>query len=509
MIKRFNLLFIFLLSIILITSCKQPKPNDKNLDDNKGFVGTIYQIFVRSFSDSDKDGIGDFNGITQKLPYLKKLGVNALWLMPVHPSPTYHGYDVLDYYNVNCEYGTLDDFKNLIKKAADEGIVIFLDMVFNHSSNQHEWFKAALQSDEKYRSYYNFVPSSKPTGNKWHNYGNSKYYGYFSSSMPDFNFFNQNLQDEIFHIAEFWANLGVAGFRLDGALHFYGDNEYPGQAYDYYDNIIFTKKLNQRMRSINPNFYLLGEIWTDYKIYAEFMKNLSPVDFEISDILTTTASVSGNADYVRMINNRFNYYRTINSNFVSAPFLTNHDQDRIASVINDDVRKLRMASEMLLTLPGTPIIYYGEEIGMKGYKSNGPIWDETRRLPFPWGDQTTTTWFNSSINDGLKSAMEQESDPTSLLATYQRISKIRNENIALKYGNNITSYEHNNYRLQGYYREYTLEKVHQRLLIIHNFGNERIPMVEYSGKIIYVTNQEEPSTITEILPKTTVIIDLG
>lgn len=504
MIKKYTSIIIVLM-LIAISGCHKPIIDN----EEEGFNGSIYQVFVRSFADSNGDGIGDLNGITDKLPYLKELGVSALWLMPIHPSPTYHGYDVLDYYAINPEYGTLEDFKHLVKEANKVNIKIFLDMVFNHTSDQHEWFKLALKNDEKYRSYYNFVPSSQPTGAYWHNFGNNKYYGFFSSTMPDLNFFNDDLQDEIIKIASFWANLGIEGFRLDGALHFYGENEYPGKAYDYFDNIIFLKKLNEKMKQINKNFFLLGEVWTDYKIFSDYMRSLCPLDFELSNIITDTASKSGNYDYVRMIINRQDYYQTINPNYVNAPFLKNHDQDRLASLITDDFRKLRLAAEMLLTLPGTPIIYYGEEIGMKGYKSNGPIWDETRRLPFIWGDQSTTTWFKSNINDSLISASEQSSNPTSLLATYQRINQLRNNLVALKYGNTITLYEHNNYRLQGFYREYNNGNIKQKLLILHNLSNDFLPMVEYNGKIIYVTNQEKPNELVEIPPKTTVIIEMN
>jgi alpha-amylase len=515
MIKKMCLLLTFV-SLLVLSGCKPPTQGD-GPKEISGLHGTIYQIFVRSFADSDGDGIGDLNGITQKLDYLASLNIKALWLMPIQPSSAYHGYEVTDYYDINPQYGTLDDFKNLVKKAKEKGIEIILDMVLNHTSNQHPWFIEAMKGDPKYLNYY--VTTTKSMNDTvdgrqvWHRNGTYSYYAYFFYTQPDLNFFNPEVQEELINIGKFWVNLGVKGFRLDGAMHFYATREYPDQAYNWFDNVLFINKLKTEMRKIDPDFYTLGEVWTDANSYSLYYQSLdSALDFDISDLLVDTASKNGNDNYVNKIVRLYNMYREQNPDFIGAPFLRNHDMDRLASIagIDNNLAKMRMAAEMLLTLPGNPIIYYGEEIGMKGWKTDGTNgwYDETRRLPFIWDDSYETSWINTNINQGVKSPSVQAADANSLWNTYRRILKVRAENKALLYGNNLEPYENNNYRVQGYYRTYTNGSETQKVLIIHNL--DITPQnISVTGKILYLTNQETaPETVTVLPSKTTVIIDV-
>ena len=213
------------------------------------------------------------------------------------------------------------------------------------------------------------------------------------------------------------------------------------------------------MRKKDPDFYTLGEVWTDANAYSLYYQGLdSAVDFDISNLLVDTASKNGNDNYVNRIVKLYNLYREQNPDFIGAPFLRNHDMDRLASIpgIDNNLAKMRMAAEMLLTLPGNPIIYYGEEIGMLGWKTDGTHgwYDETRRLPLPWADASETFWISTNINKDVKSPTVQAGDANSLWNTYRRILKVRAENKALHYGNTLEPYELNNYRLQGYYRIY-------------------------------------------------------
>ncbi len=487
-----------------------------------------YQIFVRSFADSDGDGVGDFQGITDKLDYLEDLGVTGLWLMPINPSPSYHGYDVTDYYDVNPDYGTLADFRKLLHETEERGIKVMLDMVFNHTSDQHPWFQAALAGDVEFRDYYTFSTAETDRSllgswgqSIWHQQQGQYYVGYFSSTMPDLNFFNDAVHEEIEAISDFWEEMGVDGFRLDAAAHFYGINEYQDQNYDDYENIIFLQIMRNNLRVLNPDFYLVGEIAINAEsIVAPYFRGLdSPLDFPVASKVSSVALGSGSSTYATYLDKIYDLYSNQNFNFISAPFLFNHDMDRIADYCDGDLSKMKLAAEMLLTLPGTPILYYGEEIGMYGIKSSGQdsegvaIWDETRRLPIPFGDSCTTSWFSDTSfqsvldNQTIATVNEQMTDPDSLLCTYQRIIATRKANIALRYGNLFTPYENNDYKIQGFYREYEYRDYHQKVLVIHNLSREAQPIGSL-GTIIYVSGTADYTNITAIPAKSTIIFDV-
>ena len=206
---------------------------DENSSNENGSVS--YEIFVRSFYDYDGDGIGDFLGVKEKLPYLKDLGVKTLWLMPIHESPSYHGYDVVDYYGVNPEYGTMEDFESLVNQAAEYNIDIMIDIVFNHSSTQCQWFQKSYKdftskntSETSMADWYCWSETSKG-GYKMYN-GNSKAYYEcrFDSSMPDFNTENPKVREEFVNILKHWIDKGVKGFRFDAVKYY----DYENTAYN-------------------------------------------------------------------------------------------------------------------------------------------------------------------------------------------------------------------------------------------------------------------------------------
>jgi len=488
-----------------------------------------YEVFVRSFADSDSDGVGDFNGLTAKLDYLHELGITALWLMPIHPSPSYHGYDVTDYYAVNPDYGTMEDFEALITAADSFGIKIMLDMVFNHTSNQHPWFQAALEGDSTYRNYYNFTSISTNTATKngswgqtiWHSTGYEKYVGYFNSNMPDLNMFSDEVNQEIYEISQFWVDKGVKGFRLDAVHHLFGENEYLNRTYDYQANINYLKTYQSAIKSYADDLFIIGEIYdeSDYEMISEYYEGLdAPIDFPASARIRRSYLTDSNPAYVIMLSNIYASYRSINPDFISFPFITNHDMDRPASITGSDETELRLAAEMLLTLPGNPIIYYGEELGMYGLKAGGPdIWDETRRLPYLWGDSSTTDWLVSSsitltqlntLNQALENASEQFANSSSLFNYYATMLEFRKNNIALRYGNSFTAYEENSASVQGFYREYEYENMHQKVLVIHNFGTTDVEIPNVKGKIIYLSNATDLSDVSAIPAKSTIIFEM-
>lgn len=525
MIKKITRVILLFTIILLFSACDSKSKIELANPRNDIY----YQIFVRSFADSDNDGVGDFKGIIQKIDYLKELGITGIWLMPIHPSPTYHGYDVIDYYAVNPDYGTMEDFENLLKEAKKRNINVMLDMVFNHTSNQHLWFQEALAGNSEYRDYYIFSDSTTNRGLTgswgqfmWHFQNNQYYCGNFGHTMPDLNYTNENVQKEIFNISEYWIKKGVGGFRLDAANLYYGLNEYQDKSSEYYfyENLIFHQKLRRYCRELNPEFYLIGEIFEKAEtLISKFYKGLdSPLDFPISERIVQTVLSNGSSTYANYLEKIYNTYRDENLDFISAPFLRNHDQDRIASYLNGDAAKIKLSVEMLLTLPGTPIIYYGDEVGMFGVKSNGEksngidIWDETRRLPIPFGDQYQTTWFNDQSfpsvkdNQNVETISEQMNDEKSIWKTYQMMIKVRNGNIALKYGNTFEQYENNNSKIQGFYREFEYQKEKQKILVIHNLSTEDVPMPNLEGKIIYMSG--ESANLDVLRAKSTIIIDV-
>jgi glycosidase len=277
------------------------------------------------------------------------------------------------------------------------------------------------------------------------------------------------------------------------------------------------------MREYDPNVYITGEInlLTESIVKEYFIGLDSPLDFPIANKVVTVGASNGNLNYAKSLVKIYKSYASLDRNFVSAPFLRNHDENRLATEYDGNIDKLKLVAEMLMVLPGSPIVYYGEEIGMYGSKSNGElsngiaIWDETRRLPFNFGDEYTTTWFQDENfydvirNKTIKPVSEQLLDQESLLNTYRAIIKLRNENVALRYGNSITAYENNTSQVQGFYREYQYEDIYQKVLVFHNLSLTEQTLPAVNGNIIYASGREDLTEITTIAPKSTIVIDVS
>lgn len=413
-----------------------------------------YEVFVRSFSDSNGDGIGDLQGLTQKLDYLNDgnprtfsdLGVTGIWLMPINPSPSYHKYDVTDFYGIDPEYGTMQDFETLIKEAHKRGIKVLMDLVANHTSAQHPWFTDAKASKvSTYRSYYEWagegpfnpdVSTVKWGHPVWNDVGGSKYYVLFWDQMPDLNYENQKVRDEMKYVAQFWLQKGVDGFRLDAASHIYDDSEYPEGTDITKKNVEWWQEFKNACLSVNPNAYLVGEVWEDDpSTRAPYFQPLtSTFDFSLGTIIS--GAVLAERDVSHQFNRRlleiYQTYQKANPNFVDAPFLSNHDQNRIMSELGGDVAKAKLAASIYLTLPGNPFIYYGEEIGMLGGKP-----DENIRLPFKWyatPKSPQTSWEDSDDLTPVVAQEDQQKDPQSLLTLYKELIRIRQSSPTLMKG---------------------------------------------------------------------------
>lgn len=406
-----------------------------------------YEIFVRSFYDSDGDGIGDFNGITQKLDYLNDgdptttsdLGVSAIWLMPIFPTPSYHGYDVTDYYDVNPQYGTMEDFRRLVDEAHKRGIKVIIDMVLNHTSDLHPWFTSADKDiNSPYRGWY--IWSETDPGYKgpddqtvWHPSPTGFYYGLFDASMPDLNYANPDVTAEMDKVTSFWLqDVGVDGFRLDAIKHLIENNRMQENTHATHE---WLKEFHKTYKSMNPNAITIGELYgnnvSSLNTYTMGGELDLAFNFDLSDALVISAKVGSALTASRAY---INTDKILEPRQYS-PFLTNHDQNRVLSELGGNLDKAKVAASLLLTSPGMPFIYYGEEIGMEGTKP-----DEDIRRPMQWSSSPNggftlgTPWepLNPSFNE--KNVEDQISDPKSLLSHYRDLIQIRNAHPVLQSG---------------------------------------------------------------------------
>ena len=390
----------------------------------------FYEVFVRSFYDSNGDGTGDLQGLIAKLDYLRDLGVTGLWLMPIQPSPTYHGYDITDYYAVNPDYGTLADMKQLVNAAHQRGIRVIIDLVLNHTSDQNPWFTAALDPQSPYHNWYVW---SERGGPNWHKASNGLYYyGYFSDRMPDLNYTEPAVTAEMQKVVSFWlGNLGVDGFRLD-AVKYLVENQAalensPGTH-------AWLKDFRAFYKSLTPQALTVGEIWDKTALAASYAQGDEldlAFDFDLAGLMVSEARVARGDIFSKKLQAELALFPPGQV----ATFLTNHDQPRVASNLNDSLPQLKLAAATLLTSPGVPFIYYGEEIGMLGQKP-----DEDIRVPMQWsaekngGFSTAAPWRALNPDYLTKNVAAESANPASLLNFYRALIHLRNDHAALRVG---------------------------------------------------------------------------
>lgn len=447
-----------------------------------------YEVFVRSFYDSDGDGIGDINGLIAKLDYINDgdpgsqndLGANCIWLMPVTEATSYHGYDVVDYYNVEQDYGTNDDFKRLIDEAHGRGIRVIIDLVLNHTSSENPWFKdAAGNPNSPYRDWYIWSPTDPgyrgPWGDvAWHPSpsGNEFYYGVFWSGMPDLNYRNPAVTEQAKKISAFWLNeMGADGFRLDAIKHLI---ENGATQENTPETVAWLRGYREFVAQTKPDAFTIGEVSgaTPVTLKPYYPDQLdSYFVFDVGQktlIAATTGQARQFTGSANVANNSLPFGRW-------APFLTNHDQDRAMSVLGDDVAKAKVAATALLTLPGLPFVYYGEEIGMLGAKGAPPRVDEPLRTPMQWsaeangGFTSGQPWQPLQPNVAATSVAAQDSDPDSLLNLYRRLIRLHTSQPALAQGS-FTTLDSSERAVGAFVRQYEDEAV----LVVINFGREDV-----------------------------------
>lgn len=406
------------------------------IDDN---YRNYYEIFVGSYYDSDGDGMGDLNGVTEKLDYIQDMGFNGIWLMPVMPSPSYHKYDVEDYENIDPDYGTLDDFENLLNEAHERGIRVIIDFEMNHSSSEHPWFTQACDylrslkgakpnaDDCPYFDYYHFTEDpgsgySRVTGTNWY------YESEFSEDMPDLNLESDAVKDEFEDIASFWINEGVDGFRMDAAMHFEeGNTQF---------NIDTLNWFYDYCTSLDPDFYMVSEVWAAESTIAEYYKSDTNSFFNFSAgsgdgaIISTAKGIDTAEGFVNSMVTYQTDFSANNPDYIDAPFITNHDQTRVSNCLVGNEDEMKFAGGLLLTMSGSPFVYYGEEIGMASKGDSDP----NKRLPFIWSDTDDTgmtevpAGADRDVESHFPGLDAQQKDDTSINSYYKQALLLRNQN---------------------------------------------------------------------------------
>lgn len=439
--KRFRwiaLLCCLLALLLPVTACgkKEDLPEETLVEDA---YDNYYEIFVYSFCDSDGNGVGDLKGVTGKLDYIRDMGYTGIWLTPIHPTNSYHGYDVTDYKAINKKLGTMADFEELLSEAHKRGIRVILDLVLNHTSNMHPWFQQGLAAAKKgdtsdpYYEYYNFSTVQRDGDER---YGAVYAEARFSSSMPDLNLDCEALRNDISDIIAFWEGKGVDGFRLDAVRYYYYEN--------VPKSVAFTGWIKQEAVKYNEDAYIVGEDWSSASEIRQFYESGADSFF--------CFPTEGSGGYVYQTimqamhpvqpqgaaaaNVFFSSMQTVLSmanGHIPAPFLCNHDTARIAGVLMRDEDRIKFAYGLLSLYTGNTFTYYGDEIGMLGSAN-----DPEKRVGMRWTDSTTPIYppgASSSFQYYVFDSVEKQlKDEDSILNYYKTCNRARNAFPALMRG---------------------------------------------------------------------------
>jgi alpha-glucosidase len=504
-----------LFAILLVSSSFAQSPAKRRSDNNWWKHAVFYELYPRSFADSNNDGVGDLRGIASKLDYLKQLGVNAIWITPCFPSPQVDfGYDVSDYENIDPMYGTLKDFDYLESEAHKRGIRILLDFVMNHTSDQNKWFIASRSSrTSPYRNWYiwrNGKGPNQPPNNwvslfggpawQWDAKTSQYYYHFFYPQQPDLNWRNPAVEKAMFDVTRWWYKRGVAGFRLDAVdtlfedpkLHdnpvLPGKNQFgdPNEVNEYNQKLPEVHDVLRALRKVadENNAVLIGETYTDN--LAQLKEYYGPHNDELQmpmDMMFGLVNKLSPPDFRRQIalaesSGRWPVY-----------VISNHDiersYDRYGDGKNNDAIAKLMAG-LYLTLRGTPIMYYGEEIGMENNDPKrkedvkDPIgklgWPKDKgrdgeRTPMQWNDSTNagfttgTPWLPVPSSYKTHNVATELSNPDSILQFYRHVLALRHTNPAFVNGKYVPLNQNDNNVLS-----YLRQSKSQTILVVLNMS---------------------------------------
>jgi alpha-glucosidase len=487
-------------------------------------TGVIYQIYPRSFQDSNGDGIGDLRGIARRLPYLAEFGVDAIWLSPIFPSPMVDfGYDISDYTDIDPLFGSLGDFDAMLQAAHAQGLRVILDLVPNHSSDQHPWFRdsrASRQSPK--RDWYIWRDPAENGGppNNWlSEFGGSAweydrasgqyYYHAFHAAQPDLNWRNPAVRSAIYEAMRFWLRRGVDGFRVDVIWHLIKDDRFrdnpPNPAFHagepphhrltplYTVDRPEVHDVIAEMRRVADEFsdrVLIGEIYLPFeRLVAYYGRNLAgvhlPFNFSLLSADWHAAAIA------RLI---AEYEAALPAGGWPNWVLGNHDRPRIASRVGSE--QARIAAMLLLTLRGTPTIYYGDEIAMHevaiapdrvrdrlGKQAAGySLGRDGCRTPMRWdatryaGFSTTEPWLPLDGTSGASNVAAQRHDKGSMYQLHRRLIELRRRRPALSLGGYGSVFADGNCLV------FTRKLGRERILVAVNFDGEAATVSLTSGE---------------------------
>ena len=430
-----------LLAVCMIASLLAACGGSSNpVDKNKAEASTdkyrsYYQVWIGSFCDSNGDQIGDLPGLISKLDYINDgdpnsgndLGADGIWLSPMMPSKSYHKYNVRDYFEIDPDFGTLADFDTLIKEAHNRGIRVIIDLVLNHSGDDHEFFLKACDElregkEDGYARYYNVSKESNETYNRPISGSDYYYEGPFSTDMPDWNLSYEGTREYFEEVAKFWLEKGVDGFRLDAVKYFEDKNT---------DAVEFLKWFYTMAQKYNPDVYMVGEDWDDagnvYDMYESGIDSLFNFKFANSGGEWMVASHGMTADALGKLKKYDNNIKKRNENAINANFLTNHDMVRAYNMLDEDDYK--MAAALYMLAPGNTFTYYGEEIGIEAPNTSN---DASYRTAMIWDNEKLPDIEVPGVAEVVKNELggveQQLKDEHSLLNTYRRLIKLRQQN---------------------------------------------------------------------------------
>ena len=505
----------------------------------------FYQVYPRAFYDSNGDGHGDLRGLTLKLDYLKDLGIDCLWLMPIYPSPLKDdGYDIADYYNVAETFGNIDDLKYLIENAHERNIRIIMDLVLNHTSDQHPWFQSARadrnspyrdyyvwsDTDQKYRDARIIFIDTEPSNWTWDETAGQYYWHRFYASQPDLNYDNPEVQEEMLRVARFWLDLGIDGFRADAVPYLFEregtncENLPETHAYlktlraflesNYPDRILLCEA-NQWPADVRPYFGDGDEFHMGFhfpimpRIYMGLKKGIAS---DMRAILDRTPPIPENCQWCIFLRNHDELTLEMVTEEERQWMWEKYAPDprmklnlgirrRLAPLLDNDPRKIELAHSLLLTLPGSAVLYYGDEIGM-----GDNIWLFDRngvRTPMQW-DAGSSAGFSKAPNESLFAPVieddvygaarvnveAQRQDPNSLWNAIRRMIDERKEHPAFGRGD-FGWLDLRNDHMAAFQRTYC----EQTIIVIHNLSS--------STQSISLETKKSANTLTDLLTKRT------
>ena len=497
----------------------------------------IYQLHVRTFCDSNGDGIGDFVGLTQRLDYLQELGTNTIWLLPFYPSPLRDdGYDIADYTTVHPSYGTLDDFKAFLNAAHNRGLRVLIEMVMNHTSDQHPWFQEARSSrdnpkrdwyvwsdtDTKYNGVRIIFIDTELSNWTWDPVSKSHYWHRFFSHQPDLNFDNPEVFEAMWEIMRFWLDMGVDGFRLDAVPYLV---EREGTSCENLpETHAIIKEVRKRLDQFYPGRMLLAEAnqWpADVRAYfgdgdefhTAFHFPLMPRMFmavkledrkPIIEILDQTPAIPENCQWCIFLRNHdeltLEMVTDVERDYMYDEYATDKTmrinlgiRRRLAPMMENDRRRIELLNGLLMSMPGTPIVYYGDEIGMG---DNIYLGDRNGvRTPMQWNGGTNAGFSfadperlysplisNSVYGYQVVNVDSQRRFSHSLLSWMKALIKTRNSYRVFSRGT-MEFFRPSNHRVLAYIRELGNEKI----LVVNNLSSSaqavELDVQRYKGYI--------------------------